>query len=155
MCGLSADADSEDRNPQPEQPDAPLMEAVVPDRVHVVTPVVERARRTAWPLVWRRRVPAPRRGPLTVVPPVVPVVRPPGTLVEVALMAAVAVVPVPIPVVAVVLLPAVREAGPVDVVPRFGGRHAGAQPYGPGAERSDDHRVGQCLGEIHPQLLDG
>ena len=87
------DADPEDRNPKPEQPDSPLVEAVIPHRVHVVAPVVERPRRASGPLVCRRWAPAQGRRTLAVVPPVV--------------------------VVPVVPVFAEREARPVDVEERY------------------------------------
>ena len=90
------DADPEDRNPKPEQRDSPLMEAVIPHRVHVVAPVVERPRRAFGPLVCRRWAPAQGRRTLAVVPPVVVV-----------------------PVVPVVPVFAEREARPVDVEERY------------------------------------
>ena len=68
-CRL-VEPDAEDRDPEAEQPDAPLAESVVPHRVGLVAPVVDRLRRrAAVPVHRRRRTPAPRRGAPTVVPP--------------------------------------------------------------------------------------
>jgi hypothetical protein len=57
------------RDPDSEEPEAPLVETGIPDRVHRVSPVIEwRWRRPIpwreWPIpCWRRRsTPAPRRG---------------------------------------------------------------------------------------------
>ena len=64
MTGCLADTDAEDRDPQAEQPDPPLVEAVIPHGIDIVTPVIERARRAAGPLIRRWRAPPHGGGPL-------------------------------------------------------------------------------------------
>ena len=115
------DPDPEDRNPKPEQRDSPLVEAVIPHRVHVVAPVVERPRRAFGPLVCRRWAPAQGRRTLAVVPPVVVV-----------------------PVVPVVPVFAEREARPVDVeeLRRHPWRRGGGDPHNADGRLHTDLPVG-------------